>query len=119
MKTALKNFGNLKLSKVKKHLLLGDMLELGHHSVSQHCKIGEIINELDIDKVHIIGRDIKKTYQILKNNKKGLVLNNTLEINNLINKELSNNDYLMIKGSNSTGLNKASQILKKGRLNAL
>ncbi len=119
LKTALKNFGNIKSSKVKKHLLLGDMLELGHHSVSQHCKIGEIINELDIDKVHIIGRDIKKTYQILKNNKKGLVLNNTLEINNLINKELSNNDYLMIKGSNSTGLYKASQILKKSRLNVV
>ena len=70
LKTALKNFGNLKLSKVKKHILLGDMLELGHHSVSQHYKLGEIINKLDIDKVHIIGRDIKKTYQQLKNIKK-------------------------------------------------
>ena len=119
LKTALKNFGNLRLSKVKKHILLGDMLELGHHSVSQHYKFGKIINKLDIDKVHIIGRDIKKTYRQLKNNKKGLVLNKTLEINNLINKELSNNDYLMIKGSNSTGLYKASQILKKSRLNAL
>ena len=26
LKTALKNFGNIKSSKVKKHLLLGDML---------------------------------------------------------------------------------------------
>ena len=95
------------------------MLELGNHSISQHYKIGEVINKLNIDKVHIIGRDIKKTYQRLKNNKKGLVLNKTLEINNLINKELSNNDYLMIKGSNSTGLYKVSQILKKRRLNVI
>ena len=119
LKTALKNFGNIRSSKFKKHILLGDMLELGNHSASQHYKIGKIINNLNIDKVHIIGRDIKKTYQRLKNNKKGLVLNKTLEINNLINKELSNNDYLMIKGSNSTGLYKVSQILKKRRLNVI
>ncbi len=119
LKTALKNFGKMKLSNVKKHLLLGDMLELGNHSIRQHYKIGGIINRLDINKVHIIGRDIKKTYKQLKNIKKGLVLNKTFEINNLINKELSNNDYLMIKGSNSTGLYKASQILKKRRLNVI
>jgi hypothetical protein len=33
-------------------------------------------------------------------------------------KEIKNDEYLMIKGSNSTGLNKISQSLKKGKLNA-
>ena len=71
------------------------------------------------DKVHIYGKYIKKTYEGLKENKKGLVLNNIHEINYLINKKLSNNDYLMVKGSNSTGLYKQSQILKLNKINAL
>ena len=37
---------------------------------------------------------------------RGKVLNNKLEILNLIKKQLPNNSFLMIKGSNSTGLNK-------------
>ena len=64
-------------------------------------------------------KDIIKTYQGLKNNKKGLVLSGILKINHLIDKILSNNDYLMIKGSNSTGLNIIANNLKKGNINAL
>ena len=33
-------------------------------------------------------------------------------------KDIKNGEYLMIKGSNSTGLNRISQNLKKGKLNA-
>ena len=93
--------------------------ELGKHSVEHHKSMTKIINKLKIDKVHIYGKDIKKTYQGLENNKKGLVLSNILQINYLINKILSNKDYLMVKGSNSTGLYKQSQLLKLNRSNAL
>ena len=34
-----------------------------------------------------------------------------MDIYNLINKDLPNNSYLMVKGSNSTGLNKIIQNL--------
>ena len=37
---------------------------------------------------------------------RGKILNNKLEILNLIKKQLPNNSFLMIKASNSTGLNK-------------
>ena len=95
------------------------MLELGKHSPSHHRSMTKIINKLKIDKVHIYGKDIKKTYQGLENSKKGLVLDNILQINYLIAKILSNKDYLMVKGSNSTGLYKQSQLLKLNRSNAL
>ena len=113
LKTALINFANINVKNQKKHVVLGDMLELGRYSPVQHRAISGVINKLNIDKVHVIGRDIKETYQRIKNNKKGLIFNKSLEINDLINKKLSNNDYLMIKGSNSTGLYKFSQILKR------
>ena len=69
--------------------------------------------------VHIYGKDIRETYKGLKKNKKGLVLTDIFQINDLINKRLSNNDYLMVKGSNSTGLNRYSKKLKLNRYNAL
>jgi murE/murF fusion protein len=46
-------------------------------------------------------------------NKKAKILDNKVDIIDLINKDLNNNDYLMIKGSNSTGLHKISTDLKK------
>ena len=119
LKIALENFGNKKLKKNMKHVLLGDMLELGKSSINHHISIAKIVNNLDIDKVHIYGKDIIKTYERLKKNKQGLVLNNLSKIKDLINFTLNNNDYIMIKGSNSTGLFKQSQLLKLNRFNAL
>ena len=119
LKTALKNFANISLKNNFKHVLLGDMLELGKHSLTHHKSMTKIINKLKIDKVHIYGNFINKTYEGLQAKKKGLVLNNILQINDLISKTLSNNDYLMVKGSNSTGLHKQSKILKLNKLNVL
>ncbi len=119
LKTALTNFANISLKNNSKHVLLGDMLELGRYSLTHHKLITKIINKLKIDKVHIYGNYIKKTYEGLQAKKKGFILNNISQINDLINKTLSNNDYLMVKGSNSTGLHKQSKILKSNKLNVL
>ncbi len=119
LKNALVNFSDKKLKKNVKHILLGDMLELGKNSINHHVSMAKIINKLDIDKVHIYGNYIKKTYEKLKKNKQGLVLSNLSKIKDLVNYKLNNNDYLMIKGSNSTGLFKQSKLLKLNKFNAL
>ena len=54
-----------------------------------------------------------KKFKGLNLNKKGKILNNKSNIIDLINKDLNNNDYLMIKGSNSTGLHKITNNLKQ------
>ena len=113
LKTALINFDNLNTNNKKKHVILGDMLELGKHSIRQHKLINKTINRTNIDKVHVIGKHIKKTYEGINKDKRGVILSGTKEIIDLINKKLGNNDYLMIKGSNSTGLYRATQNLKK------
>ena len=41
------------------------------------------------------------------------------QIIDLIKNTLNNNDYLMIKGSNSTGLNSLANQIKTGKINAL
>ena len=119
LKTAIENYDKLELKDSKKYLILGDMLELGKHSIKQHRLISKIVNKTKINQVHIIGKYIKETFKALKPNKKGKILTNRLSIIDLINKNLKNNDYLMIKGSNSTGLHKITNDLKQRSLHAI
>ena len=95
------------------------MLELGQHSVKQHRLISKIINKTKINKVYITGKHIKETFKGLKANKKAKVLDSKFSIINLINENLNNNDYLMIKGSNSTGLHRIVYNLKQRSLNVI
>jgi murE/murF fusion protein len=113
LKTALENYDKIEVKNSKKYLILGDMLELGKHSINQHKLISKIINKTKINQVYVVGKYIKKTFGGLKPNKKAKILNNKLDIFDLINKDLNNNDYLMIKGSNSTGLHNITNKLKK------
>ena len=119
LRSAIKNFNSMKNKNSKKHLILGDMLELGKHSKKQHLEISKIINSSSIDSINVFGKHIKETYDNIYRSKKGLIFKKTSEIINLIKNNLNNNDYIMIKGSNSTGLNKLTRSLKLGNINAL
>ena len=115
VKTAIKNFGTLKKEKFKKYLLLGDMLELGKKSEMFHKDLSKVINNSDIDKVFITGNKTLYTYQKLNKGKRGNILQSNEDVDFTLNNIIANNDYLMIKGSNATGLNKLSKKLIKGR----
>ena len=119
MNTAIKNFDMIKVNSSKKHLILGDMLELGKHSKKLHFEAIKNINNTSIKNINVIGKRMSDSYKDLHKNKKGLILKNISEIINLIKNTINNNDYLMIKGSNSTGLNKLTSDIKKGKINAL
>ena len=119
LKTAIENFDRIESKKSKKHLVLGDMLELGKHSFKQHKLMSYIVNKTKINQVYVIGKYIKETFKGLKSSKKAKILNNKFDIIELINKNLNNNDYLMIKGSNSTGLHKITKNLKQRSSHAI
>ena len=107
------------VNKSNKYLILGDMLELGKHSIKQHKLISRNINKSNINKVYVYGKFIKETFKGLKKKKKAKILDKKSEIIDLIKQDLNNNDYLMIKGSNATGLHKITNILKQGRSNVV
>ncbi len=102
----------LKQKKSKKYLLLGDMLELGKFSKKLHQSIVPIINKTKIDKVFVKGKNAKLIFNGLLESKKGQVLYSRSQIINLLKNNLNNNDYLMIKASNATGLNKIVKHIK-------
>ena len=120
MKHAINNVNSYKIQdKSKKIILLGDMLELGKKSKQLHKNLSNLINKTNIDKVFVYGKHIKKTFDYLSLDKKGKVFTDLKEAYNHLGKILHNNDLLMIKGSNATGMNQFSKNLKKGQSDAI
>ena len=114
LKFALKKFENLSIDESKKNILLGDMLELGKFSKKLHKNLAKDINRTKLNKVYVYGKDIINTFDKIQTQKKGKILKNKNEVINLIKNEIRNKDYLMIKGSNATGLNKIVKDAKGG-----
>ena len=112
LKSAINNFNSLDINSDRKYMLLGDMLELGFHSEKLHNQVIKIINSTSIKNLYVIGGEMSKIFKKLKYCKKSNVLNKISQINDLIINNMNNNDYLMIKGSNATGLNKYVNRLK-------
>mgnify|MGYP001185349438 FL=1 len=90
------------------------MLELGSKSKKYHVEISRVINNSDIDKVFIKGKKTIFTYKHLNKSKRGNILQNIDDIDLSLSNIISNNDYLMIKGSNATGLNNFSKNMIRG-----
>jgi len=120
MSSAIKNMNYYKRkNNSQKLVFLGDMLELGKKSKKFHKELATLINRSDIDKVFVYGNYIKETFNYLSANKKGKVFKNIKEAHNHFGKILHNNDLLMVKGSNATGLNQFSKNIKKGQISAI
>jgi len=119
LRSALTNFDMIKVNNSKKHVVLGDMLELGKYSKKLHIEIGKNINKTSLKNINVIGGHIKWTFNTLNKSKRGLVIKKQSQIIDLIKNSLNNNDYLMIKASNSTGLNSLANQIKTGKADAL
>ncbi len=116
VKTAINNFRKIKKKNFKKYLFLGDMLELGKKSYSLHKSLSKVINNSDIDKVFIKGDKSLITYRNLDKIKRGNIFQQDEDVDFTFKSIIANNDYLMIKGSNATGLNNLSKKIIKGNL---
>ena len=119
VKNAIFNLSNIKKNNFKKYLLLGDMLELGSKSDYYHKELSKIINNADIDKVFVYGDKILNTFKYTKKNKQGNILQHQSDFDYIFANIINNNDLLMIKASNATGLNKLSSKIIKGIRNVI
>jgi len=114
VKNAINSFSAIKKNKFKKYLLIGDMLELGKKSEIYHKELSRLINSSDIDKIFVKGEKTLFTYKNLKKEKRGNIFQCNQDVDFILKNIIANNDYLMIKGSNATGLNIISNAMIKG-----
>ena len=115
---ALNKLDNINSKSRRKIVLLGDMLELGKYSKKLHLEAAKIINKTEIDKFYVYGKSIIETFNKIRPQKRGKLLKSNKDVLNFLKNDIKNGEYLMIKGSNSTGLNKISKSLKIGNFNA-
>ena len=76
--------------------------------------INRAINKSDIDKIFNKGIKTLFNYKHKRKEKRGNILQNNEDIDFSLKDIIKNNDYLMIKGSNATGLNQFSKKMIKG-----
>ena len=95
------------------------MLELGKFSKKLHLDAAKNINNTSINRVYVFGKKIIDTFNKIKPQKRGKILYSRKDVTNFLNTDIKDGEYLMIKGSNSTGLNNISIKLRSGKINAI
>ena len=95
------------------------MLELGKFSKKLHIEVAKIVNNTNVDKVYVYGKHIIDTFNKIRPQKRGKILRSKKDIINFLRNDVKNGEHLMIKGSNSTGLNSIAKKLKSGKQHAI
>lgn len=87
----------------KKWVILGDMLELGDHSVKEHCKIGELIAEKSFDYLLTFGPEAKNIAEAAKeagmDEGKIKIFEEQKKLSQFLKENINSGDIILIKGS--------------------
>ncbi len=105
MMASLLNFISLKHP--QKVLILGDMLELGNESESEHEKIACFIAENDFEQVFLVGKNFSKT----RDGQKIKKFDNAELLTDYLTKQPLKNKLILIKGSRGISLEKVLENL--------
>ena len=105
MMAALINF--TKIRNDQKCLILGDMLELGEGSQSEHQKIVDYIEDQDFEKIFLVGPIFKST----KNRTEKKKFEQVELLSNYLKTQPIENKFILIKGSRGIHLEKILDLL--------
>ena len=97
MNASIDNFNQIEND--NKIVILGDMKELGEISDSEHQKVVDKLEKLNLCKILIVGSEFGKT-----ETKKALKFTDINDLNNYLVNENFKNHLILIKGSNSMKL---------------
>lgn len=103
MQAAILNFSSMEAE--NKLLILGDMLELGEESKSEHQKIILLLEENGFKDVFLVGKEFKQTIHAFKHFDQTEALNEYLTTRNFCNL------HILIKGSRGISLEKTIPFL--------
>ena len=98
-----------KLKRVHKVAFLGDMFELGDESIQEHQKIVDLIRDLDIDKVILIGEHFSKTKLVSDNKLQAFITFD--EFKNEFDFTTTTSSSILIKGSRGMAMERILDLL--------
>jgi UDP-N-acetylmuramoyl-tripeptide--D-alanyl-D-alanine ligase len=91
MRAAILNFAQMESD--QKTLILGDMLELGEQSATEHQNIVELLQQNNLDNVILVGKDFMKTQNPF------LCFEDVSELTDYLERYPIRNNSILIKGS--------------------
>lgn len=103
MKVSLENFSKFEGTKT---IVIGDMLELGEESTSEHQQILDLALSLNFDKIITVGPHFKKS------NPNGNSFEKTDELISFLKDNILSSDNILLKASRGIALEKALDYIK-------
>jgi len=103
MKVSLETFDEI-FKDDYKIAVLGDMLELGKESIKLHERLAETIENLELDEIYLVGKEMKGLYMKL-DHKKCFYFDTVEKIRDKV-KSVKNGAAVFLKASNGICLNK-------------
>lgn len=106
MEAALKNFDNVNTA--HKVAMLGDMLELGEESLSEHIRIANMALELSADKICFVGNEFRKALNEITETQKqnSECFDTSSALSEWLHNNPIDNAVILIKGSRGTRMEK-------------
>ncbi len=118
--SALKTLSEVK-SSGRKIAILGDMLELGKHTILAHQNIGKITGENNVDVLVVVGpraKNIKEgALQAGMNEKNIFEFSNSREAGEFIKSFIKEKDLILVKGSQSMRMERVVEAILKDKEN--
>ncbi|MFA8300763.1 MAG: UDP-N-acetylmuramoyl-tripeptide--D-alanyl-D-alanine ligase [Hyphomicrobiales bacterium] len=108
MNAALENFSDIKAE--NKIAIIGDMKELGKDSKLEHKVVLDKLSSFDISKVFLVGEEF---YSFVDSGFGFYFHQDVDALNQQLETETFNDEYILIKGSRSIKLEKALEVIKK------
>ncbi len=100
VKMALENMSKYKI-KGKKHIVLGDMLELGKSSKKEHFAMGKLAKAHKFENLYTYGNDSYYTFKGAKGIKNNYYFQDKKTLAEFLNMNIRKGDAVLVKGSRS------------------
>ena len=101
----------------KKIAVLGDMLELGKYTTPEHKKVGELVHDLKIDILVVVGLRVEsiveKALELGMNKDSVHFFRKSYEALHLVEELISENDVVLVKGSQGIRMEKIVEAIMK------
>ncbi|WP_246666214.1 Mur ligase family protein [Aquamicrobium sp. LC103] len=112
MRAAIEHLGD-KGDTRRRVAVLGEMAELGPGAQSLHTELAPLVESQAIDRVYVMGELYAGFWERLPPARRGRHASSLNELKSALREELADDDVVLLKGSNSTGIHRVVAWMKE------